>query len=286
MTTKTKQQTGIGIGAGAALLLAAAWFLTSGRFESTDNAYVNAHIATLSAKVPGLVTEVLVEENQKVTQGQVLARLDPRDYQNALAQQEAQLGSTEASLTLAEKDRKRAVDLFAEQAVSAQYRDAAQAKAQELEDQRDSLLAQIQQSRLNLQFTELRAPSDGIVGEKSVEPGMVAAAGQPLLSFVDAREPWVTANFKETQLRQIRVGQRAELSIDSIAGKKFAAVVESLSPGTGATFALIPPENATGNFTKIVQRVPVRLRFLADSIKGYEDRIVPGLSVEAQILVK
>lgn len=131
----------------------------------------------------------------------------------------------------------------------------------------------------------LRAPEDGTIGKKSVEAGMVVAPGEPLLSFVDAATPWVDANFKETQLRKIRPGQRARVEIDSIGGRQFEAVVDSIAPGTGSTFALIPPENATGNFTKIVQRVPVRLRFLVDSIKGYEDRIVPGLSAEAKIIV-
>ncbi len=284
MTDKVKKQTGFGIGIGAALLLGVLAVL-GGKSESTDNAYVGANVATLSTKVPGLVTQVLVEENQKVKKGQILVAIDPRDFQNALDQQEAQLRSVEASLTLAKKDEKRAVDLFAEGAVSAQFRDEANAKAQELENQWASLRAQIEQSELNLQFTLLRAPSDGTIGKKAVESGMVVAPGEPLLAFVDAGTPWVDANFKETQLRKIRPGQKAEVAIDSIGGKRFEAVVDSIAPGTGSTFALIPPENATGNFTKIVQRVPVRLRFLADSIQGYEDRIVPGLSVEAKIIV-
>ena len=136
---------------------------------------------------------------------------------------------------------------------------------------------------MNLSFTELRAPADGIVGKKLVEAGMVVAPGQPLLSFVDSRAPWVVANFKETQLKKMNVGQKCEIKIDSIGGKKFEGQIESFAPGTGATFALIPPENATGNFTKIVQRVPVRIHFTPSSIQGYEDRIVSGLSVEAKV---
>ncbi len=284
MKVMGRKQAVIGLGVGVALVLGA-WMLLGGRSESTDNAYVEANVATLSAKVPGLVTKVLVEENQKVKKGQILATLDARDYQNALDQQTAQLRSLEASLSLAEKNQKRAVDLFADGAVSAQYRDEARAKAQELENQWDSLRAQIQQSELNLQYTFLRAPEDGTVGKKSVETGMVVAPGEPLMAFVDAATPWVDANFKETQLRRIKPGQKARVEIDSIGGREFEAVVDSIAPGTGSTFALIPPENATGNFTKIVQRVPVRLRFMVDSIQGYEDRIVPGLSVEAKILV-
>jgi membrane fusion protein (multidrug efflux system) len=115
---------------------------------------------------------------------------------------------------------------------------------------------------------------------------MVVSAGEPLLSFVDSRAPWLVANFKETQLRKMRVGQKAEIEVDSIEGKVFEGEVESFSPGTGATFALIPPDNATGNFTKIVQRLPVRIRFDEASIKGYEDRLAPGLSAEVKVYIK
>ncbi|HTA17186.1 MAG TPA: HlyD family secretion protein [bacterium] len=284
MTTRKKQ--GLGIAAGAAALAlgiaASIWF--SG-FVSTDNAYTDAHVATLSAKVPGMVTEVLVQENQSVTKGQVLLRLDPRDYRDTLAQEQAQLGATQASLSLARLDAKRARELFAQNAISEQDRDTALTKVSQLEGQAGAIQAEISQSLLNLDYTELRAPADGVVGRNSVEAGMVVAAGEPLLPFVDARQPWVEANFKETQLRRMRVGQKAEVEIDAIGGKKFDAVVESMTPGTGATFALIPPENATGNFTKIVQRVPVRLCFAPGALNGYEDRIVPGLSVEATVIL-
>lgn len=261
------------------------WWWSSG-FEDTDNAYTAAHVATLSSKVPGLVSDVLIEENQKVKKGQVLVRIDQRDYHNSLDQLRAQLRETEANLDLARRDFDRAVKLYSQSVVSEQARDTASAKYRQLGSFRDSILAQISQSELNLEYTEIRAPSDGTVGKKAVEPGMVVSAAQPLLSFVDARAPWVTANFKETQLRKVRPGQTVEVEIDSIAGKTFEAEVESITPGTGATFALIPPENATGNFTKIVQRVPVRIRFLPESIRGFEDRIVPGLSVEAKVYLK
>jgi membrane fusion protein (multidrug efflux system) len=275
------------IGAGAAgvllVILGTVIGIRASHFESTDNAYTEAHVATLSPKVAGLVTEVLVEENYKVKKDQVLVRLDPRDYQNALNSLKDELGSVEASLKLAQKDYKRAAVLFAEQAVTEQYRDNNATKVQELGKKRDELEAQITQAELNLSFTELRAPADGIVGKKLVEAGMVVAPGQPLLSFVDSRAPWVVANFKETQLKKMNVGQKCEIKIDSIGGKKFEGEIESFAPGTGATFALIPPENATGNFTKIVQRVPVRIHFTPSSIQGYEDRIVSGLSVEAKV---
>ncbi len=275
------------IGAGlvltAVLIAGTALWIQASHYESTDNAYTEAHVATLSPKVAGLVTEVLVEENYRVKKDQVLVRIDPRDYQNALDSLKAELGGVEASLKLAEKDYKRASALFAEEAVPEQYRDNNATKLQELQKKRDEIQARIAQAELNLSFTELRAPADGIVGKKLVEAGMVVSPGQPLVSFVDSRTPWIVANFKETQLKKMTIGQKCEIKIDSIGGKKFEGQIESFAPGTGATFALIPPENATGNFTKIVQRVPVRIQFTPDSIQGYEDRIVSGLSVEAKV---
>jgi membrane fusion protein (multidrug efflux system) len=173
--------------------------------------------------------------------------------------------------------------LFAERAIPEQERDNDYTRLKELQNKREALRAQIAQAELNLAFTEIRAPADGTVGKKLVEAGMVVSPGQPLLSFVDSQTPWVVANFKETQLKKMKIGQKCEITIDSIGGKTFVGAIESFAPGSGATFALIPPDNATGNFTKIVQRVPVRIRFLAESIRGYEDRIVPGLSSEATV---
>jgi membrane fusion protein (multidrug efflux system) len=268
-----------------AVLAVSAVYLYGLRSEDTDNAYTSAHVALLSPKVSGLVTEVLVEENTKVKRDQVLVRIDPQDYKNATDNLRSQLGAAEASTALAQKDFRRAQSLFAQGVIPEQRRDAERTKLDELVKKRDSLRAQLAQAELNLAYTEIRAPADGTVGKKLVEAGMVVNPGQALLSFVDARAPWVVANFKETQLRKMKVGQEAEIEIDSIGGKTFRGTVESFAPGTGATFALIPPDNATGNFTKIVQRVPVRIRIDESDLKGFEDRIVPGLSVEAKVFL-
>jgi membrane fusion protein (multidrug efflux system) len=273
-------------GVGVAAILIIGWVIWTSRFEETDNAYMAAHVATLSSKVAGLIVEVPVEENYKVKKDQVLAKIDPRDYQNALDSLKAQLGSVEASLALADKDYKRSTKLVSLKAVPQQDKDNDYTKQQELQRKYDGLKAQIAQAELNLGFSDLKAPADGTIGRKLAEPGMVVSAGEPLLSFVDSRAPWLVANFKETQLRKMRIGQKAEIEVDSIGGKVFEGEVESFAPGTGATFALIPPDNATGNFTKIVQRLPVRIRFDAASIKGYEDRLAPGLSAEVKVYVK
>jgi membrane fusion protein (multidrug efflux system) len=273
----------IAVGAGIAIVAGASWWAWSLRYEDTDNAYTAAHVATLSPKVGGLVTDVLVEENYRVKKDQVLVRIDPRDFQNAVENLKAEMGGVTASLELAHLNYRRSMRLLAQKAVPEQDRDNDRTRVQELVNKRESLKAQLAQAELNLSFTQLRAPSDGIVGKKLVEAGMVVNPAQPLLSFVDSQAPWVVANFKETQLRKMRIGQMTEIQIDSIGGRVFEGVIESFSPGSGATFALIPPDNATGNFTKIVQRVPVRIRFVEDSIRGYEDRIVPGLSAEASV---
>jgi membrane fusion protein (multidrug efflux system) len=283
---KLEKNKKIAAGIGAAVLLGGILWIWTSRYEDTDNAYTAAHVATLSPKVAGLVTEVLVEENYKVKKDQVLVRIDSRDYQNALNTLKAELGSVDASLALARKDLRRSELLLTEKAIPEQQKDDDSTKVQELQKKQDALKAQIAQAELNLGFTEVRAPSDGTVGKKLIEPGMVVNAGQPLLSFVDSQAPWVVANFKETQLRKMKIGQKVEIEIDSIGGKVFEGEIESFSPGTGATFALIPPDNATGNFTKIVQRLPVRVHFMPESIRGYEDRIVPGLSAEATVYLK
>jgi len=267
----------------AAILITLAWFVFLYGVEDTDNAQIAAHVAILSAKVPGFVTDVYVEENQKVKKGQILVKLDKRDFVNSENQLEAELSALTARLTQAEKDLQRALSLFSQKAISTQERDNAQSNADELRAKVNSVKAKIAESKLNMEYSEIVAPADGTIGKKSVEPGMVMSVGQPLMAFVDSRQPWIIANFKETQLRKMHVGDKAHLEIDSIDGKTFEGEVESLSPGTGATFALIPPDNATGNFTKIVQRLPVRIKFNSESIRGYEDRIVPGLSVEAKV---
>ena len=254
--------------------------------ESTDDAQVGGHVAILSTKVPGLVTQVLIDENYKVHKGDVLAEIDPRDYINARDQLKSELASAEAKFVRAQKDFKRDQNLVKEHAIPIQEMDASQSQFDEAKAKVESIRAQLNQAELNLEFTNIRAPDDGTIGKKSVEPGMVVSTTQPLMSFVAAHDPWVTANFKETQVRKMRLGDRVRVSIDSIGGKEFEGRIESFSPGTGSTFALIPPDNATGNFTKIVQRLPVRVHLSPESMKGFEERIVPGLSADVKVYVQ
>ncbi len=138
--------------------------------------------------------------------------------------------------------------------------------------------AALNAARLDLSYTKIVAPISGRIGKKVVEEGQRVEPGQPLLTIV-SDDPWVVANYKETQLKNMYAGQKVDIKIDSFPDHKFEGIVESFSPASGASFAVLPSDNATGNFTKIVQRIPVKILFTTDSIKGYASRLAPGLSV-------
>jgi membrane fusion protein, multidrug efflux system len=167
-----------------------------------------------------------------------------------------------------------------------------QANLQATKAQRASALAQIhaatesvENAKLQLSYTTLYAPTAGHIANKTLEAGQRVQPGQTVVAVVEP-SVWIVANLKETQLGRIRPGQSVEISVDAIQGRKFTGKVDSFQTGTGAVFALLPPDNATGNFTKIVQRVPVKIVFDRQSIQGYEDRIVPGLSTVPSIRVE
>jgi membrane fusion protein (multidrug efflux system) len=268
--------------------------------ESTDDAFVEAPMVYLAAQVGGRVQEVLVEEHQPVEQGQLLVRLDPREFElelerakaalsvahNRLAQAEAASAATEAErkataveLWRAQRELERFRSLREKGSVSqsdletaSAERDAAASRERALalraEAERAPLVdeapvreaeAVLNNAALRLERTQIRAPFSGFAGRRNVEPGAVVSTGQPLMSLVMGGDVWVMANFKETQLDRIRVGDRAEIEIDAFPGVRWRGHVESFSPATGAKYALIAPEPAAGNFTKVVQRVPVRI---------------------------
>jgi membrane fusion protein (multidrug efflux system) len=167
---------------------------------------------------------------------------------------------------------------------------AAQAQAANGESQVKTAEAQVavaqtmlHQAELDLSYTSIRAPVDGRVTRKSVEPGAYVSVGQPLLAVVPD-DVWVVANFKETQLKQMRPGQAVEVSIDAYPDRKFDAHIDSIQSGTGSRFSLLPPENATGNYVKVVQRVPVKIVF--DQPLPSDLAIAPGMSVEPEVKVK
>ena len=328
--------------AGLAILAGVAWFAqdwwTRGRFiETTDDAYVGGDVTAIAPHVAGFIETIAVTDNQRVSAGQVLLRLDPKDFAAALDQVRASLSQKqsvaaglEAQLPLqaalirqanAELHSAEARDAFARQesdryAVlattvagsrqqaqrTASARDdadaavvAAEAKAAAAAAQLDVLQRQLAGARaavaearaaeriaaLNLGYTDISSPIDGYVANRAANVGAYAATGSYLLSVVPAAALWVDANFKEDQLAHIRTGQRATVVADVAPDRKIEGHVVSLSPGTGAVFSVIPPENATGNFTKIVQRVPVRIAL--DNDASSLGTLRPGLSVTVSI---
>jgi membrane fusion protein (multidrug efflux system) len=253
-------------------------------FVSTDNAQIGAHSTLLSAKVSGIITKADVEENQKVKAGDVLVEIKADDYQNMIDQLQGDGASLQAQLKAAQANYQRTLSLLHKGASTQERLDTAEAQYHSLESRLKAAQAQVNEATLNLGYTKIVAPADGTVGKKSFEVGMLASAGQPLLGFVSNSERWVTANLKETDLDDIAVGKKATVEVDAISGKTFDGEVESISPATGATFTLLPPDNATGNFTKVVQRVPVRIKLL--NLNEHDmDRLQNGLSAEVKIRI-
>jgi membrane fusion protein, multidrug efflux system len=333
---------GAGLAALSLLAVGATKYLRhAAAFETTDDAYLDARLHAVSARVNGTVVEVLTDDNRTTQREETLIKLDPSDFevrleearsglasaqasvaqaqaqiaqaQGAVGQAAAFIAQTRAQQTKASIDLRRA-DVLTKQNVTPQAEydtasantavalansasarssqhvawaalHAAQANLRVSLAKRSAAEAAVHDAELQLSYTRVLAPADGRVGKKSVEVGQRVQPGQALLAVVDAAV-WVVANFKESQLTHMRPGQPVEIGVDAIAGHTFTGTIESFAPGTGATFSLLPPDNATGNFTKVVQRVPVKIRFNPDSVRGFEDRLLPGLSVIATVRVR
>jgi membrane fusion protein (multidrug efflux system) len=342
MTIRLKQGMA-GFAAVALTAAAAAWgyqWWSQGRFEeATDDAYVRADYTTIAPKVSGYISEVLVEDNQPVSGGQILARIDDRDYRNALAQAQADvvaadatvanilaqidqqhqtieqarasIGSDEAARTFAQQDFDRYRDLQksgfgtvqrAQQAASdivqktaalTRDRAALSAAEKEIEVLETALVkakatvqhdqAVVEQAQLNLGYTTIAAPIEGTVGNRTLRVGQYVQAGTQLMAVVPLQSVYVVGNFKETQLTNVRKGQAVDLTVDSFPGTVFKGHVDSVAPAAGQEFALLPPDNATGNFTKVVQRIPVKITL--DQVSDNE-RLRPGMSVQPVIDTK
>jgi membrane fusion protein (multidrug efflux system) len=266
----SKPALGIGLG----LLLAVgviAYLIHASYHETTDDAYTTGHVHDISSRVAGTVVEVAVDDNQFVKKGDVLVRLDPRDFQVQVAKAEADYKRAQADLDRASSLQR---SFNGDVAISKQEYD-------QLAATRDIARATLDDAEDQLSYCTIVAPEDGFVGDKTVETGNRVAVGTVLMSVV--QDIWVVANFKETQVGKMARGQSVRVTLDEISGHTFTGHIDSFSPGSGATFALLPPENATGNFTKIVQRVPVKIRFDRETTRGFEQRLVPGLSVECDV---
>jgi membrane fusion protein (multidrug efflux system) len=307
----------------AGAVYGAYWYAVGRHFESTNDAYLGADSVTIAPKVAGYVTEVAVGDNQQVKAGDVLVRIDPRDYQTALAsatadlenarataanidaqlkEQQATIAQAQAAVDFSQQEFSRYSELARSGAGSAQRQQqaqsdlaqrratlaAAQAHTDVLKTERQQADAAIAaksaalaQAKINLAQTTLTAPVDGVVGDRTVRQGQLVQPGTRLLTVVPTQSVYLVANFKETQTGQMHRGQSVTVDIDSFPGHPIKGTVDSLAPGTGAQFALLPPENATGNFTKIVQRVPVKI--VLDPKDPLTAELRPGLSVTATV---
>jgi membrane fusion protein (multidrug efflux system) len=326
----------------AALAAGGRMWYRSHYFVETENAYVAGHVHPVSARIAGVVTKVLIDDNQIVKQGDVIAELDPFDQrvkveqiqaQIATAEQQvvqsdaqiaqvqaqasasaAQVAQSEAQLVRAKQDAERYGQLYNSQmkAVSKAELDAAVAgragAVADLAARKDSasaakaqisaansarevlkaqvavLRVQLKDAQQQLAYNQVLAPVGGRIGKRSVEVGQRVTPGQQLTAIVQ-ENVWLTANFKETQLADLQPGQEVKVTIDAIPGKELVGKVDSFAPASGAQFALLPADNATGNFTKIVQRVPVKITFKPEDVKALSGRLVPGMSAIAEVAV-
>jgi membrane fusion protein (multidrug efflux system) len=326
------------------------YFIDLMTHESTDDAFIAAHVVSVAPRVAGQVSAVHVLDNEMVSSNELLVEIDPADYadtatqkissanaseanyQTALAalelmkvkvktaqatadQSQADANAAEATDEDAQADFKRNDELRKQNTISAQEFDNAQAAVREADanfaaakqkaiadasrvnEAKATLEATIasvgsalalfqqaqtsvQSAQLDLSYTKIFASCDGYVTRKQVEPGDYVQVGQQLLSVVPTNV-WVVANFKESQLKKMRPGQRAMVEIDALGGRSFRAHVDSIQAGSGAAFSLLPPENATGNYVKVVQRVPVKILF--DDALPADHVFGPGLSVTPEV---
>jgi len=205
------------------------------------------------------------------------ARAQVQEAQAGISVAQSQLTQARAGSTQATAQLQTAQS--GPQEITAQRARAASADAKVLQQR-----AAVQQAELNVQYTTIKATLKGIVSKKTVEPGQIVQPGQPLMTLIPLEDVWVTANFKETQLESMRPGQPAVIEVDAYGGRDFKGHVESLAAATGSRFSLLPPENATGNFVKVVQRVPVRI--VIDEKQDAQQLLRPGMSVTAKVYTK
>ncbi len=262
-----------------------AYYLTyASRFVSTDNAYVGAETATVTPLVNGPVAQVLVRETQSVNSGDILVQLDDSDAQLALAQAQADLARAQADETTAGVDLRRRSALAPEGAVSADELTAAQNAALTSHAALIAAQARVQSAQLALTRTTIRAPIAGVVSNKRVEIGQQVQAGAPLMVIAPINNAYVDANFKEGQLRNVRPGQPVTLHSDLYGDSvTYHGTVTGLAGGTGAAFSLIPAQNASGNWIKVVQRVPVRISLNSQELQTHPLRVGMSMNVTIDI---
>lgn len=291
------------------------------KYQSTDDAYVETTTVSVSPKVAGQIVKVYIKDNQPVKAGDVVAEIEKDHYQIALEQAtanyerallnqqnaHANLNAVNSEIELAQRDVERYTNLYKAGAVSKQTLDKALTNLEKVQAKQTTaqqaifssntnqdtkvadaelkaLKAQKDRAALDLKYTKILAPIDGTVSGKKVEVGMMVQAGTPLFAIVP-NDVWVVANFKETQIKDMKEGMPVDIKIDTYSDKVFEGQIDSIQRSSGAKSSLFPPENAVGSFVKIVQRIPVKITF-----KNPQDlidyKIIPGMSVVPRIKTK
>jgi len=314
------------------------WLLDRQKYETTDDAYLQSNIVLISPRVQGYVTQVAVNDNQSVKQGDILVAIDDRDYQAKVSQaaanvsaeiahierlramktsQQAHIETAGANIVAVQarreqiqKDLQRFNNLIERGSAARQSLDKAQSESKqaaaelrgsqaassaehsqlatldieitETEARLENAQAQLTLAKIDLEHTQVKAPVDGIIGNRGVQLGQLVRPGVALASLVQNSKIWVEANFKETQLQHMRLGQPVTVKVDAYPDLELTGKVDSFSPASGSEFSILPEENATGNFTKIVRRVPVKIAF--DSVEDIQ-LLRPGLSAEVKVKV-
>ena len=298
-------------------ILGGAYLINESRFQSTDDAYIEADIIQVTPKVSGHIIESYIEDNKEVKAGDIVAKIDDEvykeryeqacaNYEKALLNQKnakATLKAADSEIALAKLDLERYQKLYTEGAISKQLLDKAQANydavnARQIHAKENifangdnvadadlkALKAIMNQAKLNLEYTNVTAPNTGIVTNRRIEKGSYVSIGAPLFAIVPDKI-WIVANFKENQVGNMKPGQEVSIKVDAYKGKTFKGHIDSIQRASGAKSSLFPPENAVGSFVKIVQRIPVKIVF-DEEIKKEEFNIVSGMSVVPKVKVK
>lgn len=273
------------------------WYVNLRGYDSTDDAYIDADRVAISTKILGRITALAVDEGDSVSRGQVIVHLDDSDLRAQEEQANAALAAARQNVALAKVNLEKAVDDF--QRAEKQYKDKVIPQEQFYHAQKARDVAQAQYAislaqvgtakaqlgviQTNIQNTAIVSPLNGVVSKRWVLAGDVVQPAQPIYSIYNLNDVWITANFEETKLSSIRVGNPVSISVDAYPDIEFNGRVLQLGSNTASQFSLIPPNNASGNFTKITQRIPVKISI--DHPAGHDVLLLPGMSVEVSVKV-
>ncbi len=290
------------------LIIAAAglvyWYIGTLGFASTDDAFIDANRMSISSKILDRVVNLTVDEGDTVSQGQLLVKLDTSDILAQINQAKASLELARESISLAkvnlakaQQDFERSEKQFKDKIIPKEQFDhaekaleAAKAEYDISQSKSGTTLAQLNVLKTQYEHTSIYSPMNGVIAKRWVLKGDVVQPGQPIFTVYDLKNIWVTADFEETKLGQIHVGDKVDISVDSYPDQHFEGKVYQIGANTAAQFSLIPPSNASGNFTKVTQRVPIKISIYPINTAGQPDpqtlNLLPGMSVEVKVKVK